>query len=75
MKISYDKETDALYIKLLDKDFECRNVHLSDDITLNLGPGNELVGIEILDAKEMLGNGKLPQIVMENIPENWVLAA
>ena len=75
MKISYDKEVDALYIKLLDGKFECRNVHLSDEITLNLGPNNELVGIELLDAKEALGKGSLPQIVMENIPEDWVLAA
>lgn len=75
MKISYDTKADALYIKLLEGKFECRNVHLSDDITLNLGPNNELVGIEVLDAKEALGKGQLPQIVMENIPKDWVLAA
>jgi len=75
MKISYDKEVDALYIKLLDGNFECRNVHLSDEITLNLGHNNELVGIELLDAKEALGKGNLLPIIMENIPEDWVLAA
>ncbi len=75
MKITYDPKVDALYIKFLEGKFECRNVHLTDDVTLNLGPNNELVGIEVLDAKEALGKGQLPQIVMENIPKDWVLAA
>ena len=75
MKISYDKAVDALYIRLLDGDYECRTVHLSDEISINLGPKDELVGIEILDAKEMLGKGSLPKIVMENVPKDWVLAA
>ena len=75
MKISYDKEADALYIRVLDGEFECRTVNLTDEVALNLGPNNELVGIEVLDAREMLGKGNLPKIVMENIPKDWVLAA
>jgi len=67
MKISYDKETDALYIRLVDGDHECRTVRLSEDIALNLGEGELLVGIEILDASENLGNGDLPQVVIENL--------
>lgn len=35
---------------------------------LNIGPGEKLVGIEILDAKEVLGSGKLPNLVVENLP-------
>ncbi|MBI4460006.1 MAG: DUF2283 domain-containing protein, partial [Acidobacteria bacterium] len=30
--------------------------------------GETLVGIEILDAKEVLGKGCLPTVVLENIP-------
>ena len=68
MKISYDQETESLYIRLVDGHNECRTLRLSDEIALNIGAGEILVGIEILDAKEILGAGHLPQVVLENIP-------
>jgi len=68
MKITYDVETDALYIRLVEGKYECRTVRLNDEVALNIGPGEKLVGIEILDAKEILGNGQLPQVILENIP-------
>ncbi len=67
MKISYDSEIDALYIRLIEGKYECRTVRLNEDIALNIGKGEKLVGIEILDAKEVLGAGKLPAIVLEGI--------
>ena len=68
MKITYDPETDALYIRLLQGKYECRTVRLNEDIALNIGPGEELVGIEILDAKQVLGEGQSPSVVLENVP-------
>jgi len=68
MKISYDDEIDALYIRLLEGDHDCRTLRLTDEIALNIGAGEILVGIEILDATEVLGTGQLPQVVLENIP-------
>ena len=68
MKITYDPEVDALYIRLLDGKRECRTLRLNEEIALNIGPGEELVGIEILDAKEVLSGGQLPPIVLENVP-------
>jgi uncharacterized protein YuzE len=67
MKISYDKEVDAVYIKLLDGDYQCRTLQLNDEISLNIGKGEVLVGIEILDAKEVLAHGNLPNVILENI--------
>lgn len=67
MKISYDPEIDALYIRLIDGEYECRTVRLNEEVALNIGPGEKLVGIEILDAKEVLGEGKLPSVILENI--------
>ena len=67
MKISYDPEIDALYIRLIDEESECRTLRLNEEIALNIGPGETLVGIEILDAKEVLGKGQLPQVVLENL--------
>lgn len=67
MKISYDSEIDALYIRLIEGKQECRTVRLNEEIALNIGAGEKLVGIEILDAKELLGGGKLPSVVLEGI--------
>jgi uncharacterized protein YuzE len=67
MKISYDTEIDALYIRLLEGKHECRTIRLNDEIALNIGQGEKLVGIEILDAKEVLGKGVLPPVTLENI--------
>ena len=67
MKISYDSEVDALYIRLVDGPQQCRTVRLSDEVALNMGEGEQLVGIEVLDAKRLLGSGQLPKIIVENI--------
>jgi len=67
MKISYDSEIDALYIRLIEGKHECRTVRLNEVIALNIGPGETLVGIEIIDAKEVLGKGILPTVKLENV--------
>lgn len=68
MKISYDPEIDALYIRLIEGKYECRTLRLNEEIALNIGTDEKLVGIEILDAKEVLGSGKLPKLVVGNLP-------
>jgi len=67
MKISYDPEIDALYIRLVESECECRTLRLNEEVALNIGPGETLVGIEILDATEVLGKGQLPKVVLENL--------
>jgi uncharacterized protein YuzE len=68
MKITYDKEVDALYIRLLEGKHQCHSVRLSDEVALNIGKKEKLVGIEILDASRILGkNGKLTEIMIENL--------
>ncbi|HLE87670.1 MAG TPA: DUF2283 domain-containing protein [Candidatus Brocadiaceae bacterium] len=48
MKISYDPEIDALYIRLIEGKYECRTLRLNEEIALNIGSDEKLVGIEIL---------------------------
>ena len=67
MRISYDVEVDALYIRLLEGPFECRTLRLTDEVSLNIGPQEQLVGIEILDAKAVLGKGALPTVILDNV--------
>lgn len=67
MKISYDSDVDALYIKLVEGEYQCRTLQLNNEIALNIGVGEVLVGIEILDAKNVLANGNLPEVLIENL--------
>ena len=68
MKITYDSAIDAMYIRLLDGPHQCRTLRFTDEVALNIGEGEKLVGIEILDAKEVLGGGTLPKLILENVP-------
>ena len=48
MRITYDPEADAMYIKLKEGQF-ARNEEIKEGIILDLGPEGELLGIEILE--------------------------
>jgi len=67
MKIIYDLEIDSLYIRLLEGQYECRTLRLNEDVALNIGPGETLVGIEIIDAQQVFGKVGMPPISLENI--------
>ena len=40
---------------------------LSEEVALNIGPGEKLVGIEILHARSVLGSDKMPAVVLEGL--------
>jgi uncharacterized protein YuzE len=67
MKISYDSEVDAMYIEIISGDYECRTLRFSDQIALDIGPDEQLVGIEILDAKKVLGMKSPATIEIHNV--------
>ena len=50
MNIYYNDKTDLLYIRLDEKKQEVINRKISDGVVLDLGEGDRIVGIEILDA-------------------------
>src|SRR5712671_3233243 len=74
MKITYDREVDAMYIYLVEGKHECRTVQLNDDINLDFGDQEKLVGIEILGASRVLGKGKLPRLVINDRALDWPVA-
>jgi uncharacterized protein YuzE len=67
MQISYDKEADALYIRLLEGDFQCRTVRVTDDIALDFGAGEKIVGIEVLGASHLFKNPEAPQVELRHL--------
>lgn len=61
MQILYNAKTDLLYIRLDDRKQEVINRRLSEDIVLDVGENDKIVGIEILDASRHINlEGLLP---------------
>ena len=54
MQILYNAKTDLLYLRLDDRQQQVINKRFSEDIVLDLGKDNKIVGIEILDASKHL---------------------
>jgi uncharacterized protein YuzE len=52
MQIHYDSRTDLLYLRLDDGRQPVVNRRVSDDIVLDVGPDDRMVGIEIMDASK-----------------------
>jgi uncharacterized protein YuzE len=59
MQILYDVNKDLLYIRLDQQKQTVINRRLSEDIVLDIGEGDRIVGIEILEASEHLNLEKL----------------
>jgi len=54
MNIFYNDKTDLLYIRLDDRKQNVMNKRVSEGIVLDIGEGDKIVGIEILDASKHL---------------------
>jgi uncharacterized protein YuzE len=67
MKMTYDKEADALYIRLLDGEYQCRVVRLTDDIALDFAEGEKLVGIEVLGASRLFQKPEAPEVELKDV--------
>ncbi|NIO70412.1 MAG: DUF2283 domain-containing protein [Anaerolineae bacterium] len=69
MQILYNVKTDLLYLRLDDRKQQVINKRLSEDIVLDLGEDNRIVGIEILDASKHLNLERLLPVEYEVSPE------
>lgn len=67
MKIVYDKEVDALYIRLREIK-PTDTMDIEEGVTVDLDKEGHIVGIEILDASERLGLESLLNVSIENMP-------
>lgn len=68
MRITYDPSVDAAYIYFKEDGAQVTTVRLTEDIAVDLGPHEEIYGIEILDAAQHMGfKPDAPSIRLENI--------
>lgn len=72
MKIKYDPKVDAAYISFKKGPTQVTTIRLNEDVSIDLGLNEEIVGIEILDAREHLG---LKQSSLKLELENLKVAA
>ncbi len=71
MKIIYDREVDALYIRFTDTTVTTK--HLEDGIALDYDAANHLAGIEILDVAQRVYNSEtLKQVAFEKVPSREI---
>jgi uncharacterized protein YuzE len=66
MKITYDPEVDALYIRF--REATVTTKHLAEGIAADYDADGHLAGIEILDATKRLGNKDVfRQVILEDV--------
>jgi len=66
MKITYDKEADAMYVELTEKKFsKCKKI--DDNTILDLDKEGNVIGIELLFVSERLPNEFSTNIIIEGL--------
>ena len=66
MKIEYDKEVDALYLRLQEK-YVARTVPIEEGLNLDLDEEGKLIGLEVLDATQRYSLADIFNISTENL--------
>ena len=66
MKITYDKEADAMYIEFMEGEFS-RNIKIDDNTIVDLDKDGNLLGIELLSVKKRIPLKSLSEINFQNL--------
>lgn len=64
MHITYDAKADAIYIRLREGDFG-KNREVEPGVVLDIGPNDELLGIEILSASKRVSMSDIANVSIE----------
>lgn len=62
MTIHYDSKTDLLYLRIESSTQEVINKRISDEMVLDIGENEKIIGIEITDASKHINLEKLMPI-------------
>ena len=62
LTINYNSQTDLLYLRLEQEDHSITNKRISEDIVLDIGSDNKIIGIEIMDASQHVNLEKVISI-------------
>ena len=67
MKIEYDSEADALYVKFR-RVRPDENMDIEEGVTVDLDNEGHIIGVEVLDAVRRFGLESLINVSIENMP-------
>lgn len=67
MKVEYDQKTDLLYLRLDLRSQDVINLRVADDVVLDIGQGEKIVGIEIMNASRNLDLQQLLPVRFEKV--------
>jgi len=66
MRISYDSEVDALYIRFIETTVTTK--HVAEGIAVDYAADGRIAGIEVLDARKRFGDEQiLRRVVLEDL--------
>ena len=65
MKIEFDRRADLIYVRFDPRSQEVTNRRVSQDIVLDVGPGEKIVGIEIMNASKKVDLAQLQPVNFE----------
>jgi len=66
MRISYDSEVDALYIRFIETTVTTQ--HVAEGVAVDYAADGRIAGIEILDARERFGDPQVfRRVVLEDV--------
>ena len=70
MQVLYNSKTDLLYLRLDDRKKKLVNKRVSENIVLDIGEDDRIVGIEILDASRNVSLDRLLPVAFGTTDEN-----
>jgi uncharacterized protein YuzE len=66
MQLTYNTAHNIAYIRLRKKSAKVTTLVVSDELNIDLGPDGKVYGIELLNANEQIGTGRLKNLIVEN---------
>ena len=66
MKIEYDQEVDALYIRIQEKEV-AKTKEIEDGVNLDIDEEGKIIGLEIIGARERYNKNDIFPIATENL--------
>ncbi len=66
MEVTYNEKTDLLYLRMDTQKQKILNKRIDDDVVLDIGKKNKIIGIEIMNASEKVN---LNEIISLKIKE------
>jgi len=74
MKIEYDREVDALYIRIQEK-YVARTIEIEEGLNIDVDENGKLIGLEVLDATDRYSLTDIFNISTENLfPEDKLIS-